>query len=53
MSNEENATDRGVTKDHKENLKEGEEKRIREYDTSPSTAYCRACSTHGAAPQRR
>ena len=54
MSNEENATDGGITKDDEENLKDGQEDRqIQNYCKSPSTAYCLAGSTRGAAPQRR
>ena len=53
MSNEENAADRGVTEDHEENLQEGEETRDTRLCHPPSTAYCQACSTRGAAPQRR
>ena len=53
MSNEENAADRGVTEDHEENLQEGEETQDTRLCHPPSTAYCQACSTRGAAPQRR
>ena len=53
MSNEENAADRGVTKDHEENLQEGEGTQDTRICHPPSTAYCQACSTRGAAPRRR